>query len=64
MLGIGITEILLLALFLSAAVPIVKILRKAGYSAGWTILAFIPLLNFVALWWFAFSEWPSLTRDT
>jgi len=62
--SIGLTEIFFLAIFLSAAVPIVKIIRKAGYSAAWAFLAFIPLLNLVALWLFAFSAWPSQTRDT
>lgn len=40
------------------AVPIAKILSKAGYSGWWTIAAFVPLLNLVLLYVFAFSRWP------
>jgi len=42
--------------------PVVKILNKAGYSGWWCILAFVPLLNLIMLWVFAFASWPSL-RD-
>jgi uncharacterized membrane protein YhaH (DUF805 family) len=44
------------------AVPAALILRKAGYSAWWALLAFIPPLNVLALWFFALSPWPSLAR--
>ena len=42
--------------------PVVKILNKAGYSGWWCIVAFVPLLNLIMLWVFAFASWPSL-RD-
>ena len=41
-------------------VPIIKILNKAGYSGWWCILMFIPLVNIIFLWIFAFADWPSL----
>ncbi|MDE2227434.1 MAG: hypothetical protein KGL11_00145 [Alphaproteobacteria bacterium] len=44
------------------AIPIVKILRQAGYSGWWTILWFVPLVNLVVLWVFAFSRWPAVRR--
>jgi hypothetical protein len=43
-------------------VPISAILRHAGRSAWWTVIAFIPLLNLVGLWIFAFSRWPAVDR--
>jgi uncharacterized membrane protein YhaH (DUF805 family) len=43
-------------------VPTVMILRKAGYSGWWCLLGFVPIVNIVMLWVFAFSEWPSLRR--
>ena len=42
------------------AVPVANILRRSGHSAWWTILAFIPLVNLVCLWVFAFARWPAL----
>jgi hypothetical protein len=41
-------------------VPVANILHKAGRSRWWTILAFIPLLNLVGFWVFAFTRWPAL----
>ena len=42
--------------------PIVKILQKAGYSGWWVLLWFLPIGNLVALWIFAFADWPALRR--
>lgn len=42
------------------AVPVAKILHRAGRSRWWTILAFVPLLNLISLWIFAFTPWPAV----
>lgn len=50
-----------IAFFLFIAVviyPIGRILRRMGFSPLWSILAFIPLLNLIALWVVAFADWP------
>jgi hypothetical protein len=39
-------------------VPVANILHRAGRSRWWTILVFIPLLNLIGLWAFAFARWP------
>jgi hypothetical protein len=39
-------------------VPGARILAKAGFSRWWTILVFIPVVNLVAFWTFAFMRWP------
>ena len=44
-------------------VPVVAILRKAGYSGWWVLLWFVPIGNIVALWIFAFADWPALRRS-
>lgn len=44
-------------------IPIAKILRKSGYSRTWGILAFIPIVNLIALWVFAFAKWPALRKN-
>ena len=36
----------------------VRIIRRAGYSGWWVLLAVVPLGNLIALAFFAFTEWP------
>jgi len=50
-----------LAIFI---VPIVMIIRKAGYSGWWVLLWLVPIANIVMLWVFAFADWPNLARRT
>jgi hypothetical protein len=47
------------ALAVAAAVSIV---RKAGYSAWWVATGFVPLVNIVMLFAFAFADWPILKQ--
>jgi uncharacterized membrane protein YhaH (DUF805 family) len=44
------------------AIPLVKILNKAGYSGWWLLLTFLPIINFIMLYVFAFADWPRLRR--
>jgi uncharacterized membrane protein YhaH (DUF805 family) len=44
-------------------VPVARILHPAGRSRWWTLIAFIPLLNLIGLWVFAFSRWPTVDRS-
>ena len=41
-------------------IPLVRIISKAGYSGFWALIVFVPLVNIIMLWVFAFSRWPSL----
>ncbi len=38
--------------------PVIKILRRTGYSEWWSLLLFVPVVNILALWWFAYARWP------
>jgi hypothetical protein len=49
--------LVVLAIF---GVPMWKILRRAGHSGWWVIVFFIPLVNIIAIWVFAFGPWPAL----
>jgi hypothetical protein len=40
-------------------VPVAKILKKAGFSGWWSIVALIPGVNIIFLWIFALVKWPS-----
>lgn len=44
--------------------PGVKILRRIGFSGWWIVLAFIPIVNFVAIWILATTRWPNLPERT
>ena len=35
-----------------------RILNRAGYSRWWLLTMFVPLLNLIMVWIFAFAEWP------
>jgi hypothetical protein len=43
-------------------IPFWQLFSKAGYSAWWSFLMIIPLVNLIALYVLAFSSWPSLKR--
>jgi hypothetical protein len=43
--------------------PVAKILRRAGFSGWWSILMFVPIANYVALWVFALARWPMLEKS-
>ncbi|MET0272617.1 MAG: hypothetical protein ABW360_06470 [Phenylobacterium sp.] len=48
-------------------IPVVRILRRAGFSGWLALLWFVPLVNVVALWVFAFAPWKTdaaRTRQT
>jgi hypothetical protein len=41
------------------AIPIARILDRAGFSRWLAFIGLIPLVNIVGLWAFAFTDWPS-----
>jgi hypothetical protein len=43
-------------------VPVANVLHRAGRTRWWTVLAFVPGVNLIALWVFAFSRWPALQK--
>jgi len=55
--------LMLLLVILIVGVPVAHILNRAGRSRWWVIVAFMPLLNLIGLWVFAFTRWPSLERS-
>ena len=41
--------------------PLISIptFRKAGWRGWWCILWYVPLVNVIFLWIFAFAKWPN-----
>lgn len=35
-----------------------KILAKTGHSPAWCLLLFVPYVQIIALWAFAYKKWP------
>jgi len=67
MVGIGFPEfILLILIFAVLLVPVWwmgRILGKAGYSPWFALVSFVPFVNIVALWIFAFIPWPHIDES-
>ena len=49
--------IVVVILFLSLW-PTCRILNRAGYSRWWVLTMYVPLINIILIWVFAFSDWP------
>jgi uncharacterized membrane protein YhaH (DUF805 family) len=68
MFGIGPTEfviiLIILAIILLPIWFISKILNKAGFSGWFLLLSLVPFLNIIALWVFAFVDWPNFNKKT
>jgi hypothetical protein len=47
-------------MILLVGIPVANVLHRTGRSRWWTVLAFIPLLNLIGLWVFAFARWPAV----
>lgn len=56
-----IVYLIVLALFVAAWT---QILSKAGYSGWWVLIGFVPFVNFIMFFVFAFSKWPVLQRGS
>jgi hypothetical protein len=52
--------LVILITLLIYGVPLVVILKRAGYNPAWALLAIIPGVALIGLWIFAFARWPVL----
>lgn len=57
MAGYGVAHWLAFTLMI-ALYPIGRILGRTGLSPFWSVLVLIPFVNLIALWVFAFIDWP------
>ena len=51
-----------IAILVAMLYPYVRIIRRAGYSGWWSLIMFVPIVNIVMLWVFAFAKWPAIDR--
>ena len=43
---------------IATVIPVAKVLQRTGFSTWWMLLIFVPVINVVGLWIFAFGKWP------
>ena len=66
---IGIPELIVILATLSMGIivawPAGRICRRIGYSPWLGLLAIVPLVNLILLWFVAISDWPNppLSQD-
>jgi hypothetical protein len=58
--GIGPLHLLIVAAFV--VIPFWQIFAKAGFSGWLSFLMLVPIVNALALYFLAFSDWPVLRR--
>ena len=58
-LGDIIFLVLLLVILVIPFLVFGPVAKKAGFSRWWALLVYLPLVNVVMLWVFAFMEWPA-----
>jgi hypothetical protein len=65
-MGIGMRELVIVLMvvgcFFLVIWPYSRIFGKAGFSGAFSILMVVPLVNLIALWVFAYSDWPALRK--
>ena len=63
-MNLGTPEILLILLVVILfsfiyVIPFWRILKRTGFNPALSLLAIIPLVKLIALYYFAFSDWPN-----
>jgi hypothetical protein len=57
------SPLVMLVLVLTIVVfPAWRIIKRTGHSGWRCLLMFIPLVNIVGLWFFAFVDWPAIDK--
>jgi len=56
--GISLWSVLLILFLLFLPLIYIPVMHKAGFSGLWVIVFYIPVLNVIMFWVFAFVKWP------
>jgi len=57
---LGSPLVMLLIILTLVLYPVWRIVKRTGHSPWWSLLMFIPLVNFIGLWTLAFAPWPAI----
>lgn len=58
-----ISWLIILVVTLAMFYPYIRILRRTGHSGWWVLVMFVPLVNMIMIWVFAFAKWPTVDRS-
>ena len=59
---LGSPLVMLVLVLIIFVYPVWRIISRTGHSGWWCVLIFIPLVNVMALWIFAFASWPLVDK--
>jgi len=59
----GLVLVLMIAFFLCSLWMLGRILRRAGFHPAWGLIMWLPVINLVAVWAFAFLKWPNQRKS-
>ena len=63
-MGLSLAHLIVLALVMAAwGIPLYSILGRIGWSRAWALVALVPPLAMILLWWIAFGRWNSVDID-
>ena len=63
--GISIWQLIIILLLVLIPLIIFRpIVKKAGFSGWWALIIFVPIVNLVMIWIFAFISWPAEAPNT
>ena len=54
----GIALVIYVCIFIATVVAWADIFLKAGYNRWLCLLMFVPIVNIITFFWFAYSKWP------
>ncbi|MFM0224793.1 hypothetical protein PQR32_22725 [Paraburkholderia dipogonis] len=54
--------LILLAITVLFMYPYVRVIKRAGFSGWWILTMFVPIMNLIMIWVFAFAKWPAVDR--
>jgi uncharacterized membrane protein YhaH (DUF805 family) len=49
---------IIIIVVMAVPIPVAKLLKKTGRTGWWALLYFVPILNIIFLWIWAFSAGP------
>jgi len=52
--------LLYFAVVITTFIAMIRVIQRAGYSGWWILVSFVPVVNLIAFWYFAFARWPAI----
>jgi hypothetical protein len=56
-------HLLIMIAVLGFVIPVQQIIHRTGHSRWWSLLMYVPFVNFIGLWVLAFVRWPAVDKS-